>query len=147
MSADDSLKDSAVKSALRSIGGDDAVSLVSNPMAYIFSAVALWVVKNVFVQPSLWFIALIEEAGVRIQDAISIAEGSVFSALAPVSSGLSDSWDYVIGGLSASFVDAGLGAPLAASVATAVILVVLVTVVVLVARILLDVIPGGGAFL
>ena len=136
-----------ILSDIEAAGDSDAGDLLRDPRGYIFSAVAIWVVKNVFIGPSVFILAMIEDAGTRIQDAIAMVDASVSSGVSPAARGLSSAWDSVITGLSAPLVDAGLGAPTAVSLVTVLILVVVVTVVVLLARIALDVIPGGGAFL
>jgi hypothetical protein len=139
-----------VVSGIRAIAGDDAgetLSLLRNPVAYIMGAVATWVVKNVFIGPSTWLLAMIDTAFASLRDAWATVDTTVDGALSTAGAAFVNGPEMAIQALATAIESAGLAAPLATTIATMLFVAVVAGVLVLLVRILVDIVPGGGAFL
>lgn len=126
---------------------DAVTAFFEDPRGWVTTLIAGWIVNNVFLRPVLTLLdmgaaalAVVENyyawwrhdwqvAGVHVLDAVLGSVATVRLALVTV------------------VTEAGLAAPIAVMLVNVVLVVLLVTVVVLIGRVVIDAIPGGGAFL
>jgi hypothetical protein len=126
--------------------GDRALDLLRNPVSFIFGAIATWVVKNVFIGPSKWVLALIDFAFARVDSSLATAGVSVDGALATAGAAFVSGPETAVAALRSAMTAAGLAAPIASTLSVGLLLALVGGFVYVLVRILLDVVPGGGAF-
>jgi hypothetical protein len=139
-----------VEAGLRALAGDQAdetLSLVRNPVGYVFGAIAVWIIKNVFIKPSLFFLGLINQGTSIIEGAIATADSSLTLGFSRAGAGILGVRQVVEGALISALMNAGIAAPFAATIIAVIYLIAVVVVSYLLVRIILDVIPGGGALI
>jgi|GEM_PF-1796194 len=129
-----------------SVGGlsQSAKALLSNPQGFILVSVATWIVKNVFIEPSLWVLNLIDWGYAALGNAITDAQLAVLGGLAPVGEKILGIPRSFHAGLEGAIANAGLAAPFVTTAAVVVEVVLLVAVSYAAARILIDIVPGLG---
>jgi len=136
-------------SALRGL----AIRIQSRGLTGAIVSIVLGTFVTIFViRPVEYAVAYIALAADVIGGAFTAAQEQVAQALEPVAATFLGGEntvgviDMVYGSVEGVLMDAGLGAPFAATLTAVVFASVLTVVVYVVIRVLLDLIPGGGAF-
>lgn len=124
-----------------------ANSLLKDPRGYIFGAIALWIIKNVFIKPSLWVLAGMDLIGTNTTNAITLIDETMTRSFTIAGIQLYLLPQLAFNAASNALVEAGLGAPIAAAVIATIFVIAIVTLSYFTARVILDAIPGGGAIL
>lgn len=141
-----------ILSALREVSErpNAIVQLVTNPVTYIAGAIATWVVTNLLLRPLGVFADVTATATGYVRGSFDGAFAAAAGGLEGVSTaivGPNGAIAAVFDPLQASMTSLGIAAPLATTLTTAVLGAVVTMVIFVVARVLIDLIPGGGAFL
>ncbi|MEA1931183.1 MAG: hypothetical protein U9O06_06515 [Euryarchaeota archaeon] len=125
----------------------DARTLLNNPRGFILTVVVTWVVKNVFIKPAQWVLAMIDWLFGFLTGSLTDAQTTVLEGIAPVGDRLLALPVGIHNGLESVISRAGLAAPIVTSVAVVIEVVALVTIAYMVGRVLIDILPGGGGLI